>query len=86
MAAEITLQEVTSRLESLEMKFDLLNARLETQSPTASTPSFEYIVFADEQEVGRGQKLYEKFPEILHKYPNTQISILWQPEQSFLWV
>ncbi len=86
MTTEINIQEMAARLESLEIKLNLLSNKLETQPSTSDAPLFEYVVFADEQEVWRGQKLYEQFPEIIYKYPNVQISILWQPEQPFVWV
>ena len=75
MIEEQSLSQVFHRLEALEDEVRAMKATLPSQSEQYF---FEFIVRADGEEVWAGRELPKKYPELLHEYPDAQLSIGWR--------
>lgn len=75
MIQEQTLSQVIVRLEALENEVRTMKAGL---MPPPEPFHFEFVIQVEGREVWAGKDLPSKYPEILEKYPDSQISISWR--------
>jgi len=74
MIQENTLTQVINRLEVLEDEVQDMKNRL---APQSESLHFEFILYADGQEVWRGLNLKKRCSEILRDSPDSEIVIDW---------
>lgn len=85
MTPEITLQEVATRLQTLEIKVNEINSQLFLQPSKQTEQAIEFIIFADDQQVWQGIDIHNQIPKIISQYPNAQIS-LQMSSIPFVWI
>ncbi len=69
------LSQVIDRLEALEDEVKTIKVSLFSQPEQYH---FEFVIRVDGQEVWAGRDLPKKYPELLHEYPDAQLSIGWR--------
>lgn len=78
MAAEITLDQVVTRLRVLEETVHEIRSQLKEQAASANASNFEFVVYANGQEVWHGQELDANYAELRRQYPDAQLTIGWR--------
>ena len=83
MTAELTLEQVATRLYTLEERVALLSNQL-SHSPIAQPLPFQYVLFVDNEEVWSGTDLKKKITQILEHDPKAEITIGWRTEEPYI--
>lgn len=78
MITQLTLEEVTDRLLSLEERVALLSTKLKPSEKSLTDHSFEYVILVNGQEVWSGLELEEQYLEICKRYPKADVMISWR--------
>ena len=78
MIAQLTLEEVTNRLLTLEERVAFLSTRLPLPEKTSDDQLFEYVILVNGQEVWSGQELENPYLDICRRYPQADVMISWR--------
>lgn len=78
MISQLTLEEVTNRLLSLEERVALLSTRLPAPEKTLGDHLYEYIILVNGQEIWAGHELKDAYLDIRHRYPKADVAISWR--------
>lgn len=82
MIAQLTLEEVTHRLLSLEERVALLSTRLPSMEKSTEEYAFEYVILVNGKEIWSGQELEGSYQDIRDHYPNADVMISWRLQPS----
>ncbi|MBP7997622.1 MAG: hypothetical protein KA314_01700 [Chloroflexi bacterium] len=82
MIAQLSLEEVTHRLLSLEERVALLSTRLPVPEKISEEHTIEYVIFVNGKETWSGQELEGSYLDIRDRYPNADVMISWRLQPS----
>lgn len=83
MTSELTLEQVATRLYTLEERVALLSNKL-SHSHIAQPLPFQYVLFVNDEEVWSGTDLKKKITQILERDPKAEITIGWRTEEPYV--
>ena len=78
MMNQLTLEEATNRLLSLEQRVALLSTQVPATETTPGNHLFEYVISVNGQEMWSGQELEKPYQDIRLRYPKADIMINWR--------